>query len=94
MNKLRIITCDCEEEAEANLLRAIAEQKAIERTVLEAGNATCHITVEALSQLEDDNSKKRSKTNGDVNFKVEGALKAHAAQLAASQFPDGTATSA
>eukprot|EP00971_Amphidinium_carterae_P005066 101367-Amphidinium_carterae.1 len=72
MNKLRIITCDCEEEAKANRLRAISEQKAIERTVLEAGNATCYITAEALSQLEDDNPKKRSKTNDDVYSKVEG----------------------
>eukprot|EP00971_Amphidinium_carterae_P187316 3717788-Amphidinium_carterae.1 len=32
MNKLRIITCDCKEEAKANRLRAIAEQEAIEQT--------------------------------------------------------------
>eukprot|EP00971_Amphidinium_carterae_P184589 3664839-Amphidinium_carterae.1 len=52
MNKLRIITRDCEEEAEANRLRAIAEQEAIEQTV-------------ALSQLEDDNPKKRSKMDDE-----------------------------
>eukprot|EP00971_Amphidinium_carterae_P196460 3898646-Amphidinium_carterae.1 len=32
MNKLRIITRSCEEEAEPNRLRAIAEQEAIEQT--------------------------------------------------------------
>eukprot|EP00971_Amphidinium_carterae_P231915 4602536-Amphidinium_carterae.1 len=65
MNKLRIITRDCEKEAEANRLRAIAEQDTIEQTVPEVGNATRHITAEAFSQLEDDNPKKRSKMNDD-----------------------------
>eukprot|EP00971_Amphidinium_carterae_P247890 4922629-Amphidinium_carterae.1 len=72
MKKLRIITYDCKEEAEANRFQAIAEQEAIERTVREVGNSTCHITPEALSQLEGDNSKKRFKMNDDVRFEVEG----------------------
>eukprot|EP00971_Amphidinium_carterae_P126503 2506041-Amphidinium_carterae.1 len=59
MNKLKTITRDCEEEAEANRRQAIAEQEAIEQTFREAGNATRRITAEALSQL-DDNPKKRS----------------------------------
>eukprot|EP00971_Amphidinium_carterae_P046377 912985-Amphidinium_carterae.1 len=101
MNKLRIISCDCEEEAESNRRRAIAEQEAIEQTAREAGNATRHITAEALRQL-DDNPKKRSKLDAKVRSEVEGgppkrlkevdefqmdapALEKHAAQLAASQ---------
>eukprot|EP00971_Amphidinium_carterae_P158091 3133677-Amphidinium_carterae.1 len=40
MNKLKIIARDCEEEAEANRRRAIAEQEAIDQTIREAGNAT------------------------------------------------------
>eukprot|EP00971_Amphidinium_carterae_P162652 3224700-Amphidinium_carterae.1 len=72
MNKLMLLTRDCEEEAEANRLRAIAEQDAIEKAVREAGNATRHITAEALDQLEDDNPKKRSKMDEDVRSEVEG----------------------
>eukprot|EP00971_Amphidinium_carterae_P168697 3342361-Amphidinium_carterae.1 len=110
MNKLKIITCNCKEEAEANRRRAIAEQEAVEQTVREAGNATRHITAEALSQL-DDNPKKRSKLDVEVCSEVEGgssnrlkevdkflldvsALETHAAQFAASQFLDGSAPSA
>eukprot|EP00971_Amphidinium_carterae_P198392 3937442-Amphidinium_carterae.2 len=72
MNKLKTITRNCEEEAEANRRRAIAEQEALEQTVREAGNATRHITAEALSQLEDDNPKKRSKMDEEVRSEVEG----------------------
>eukprot|EP00971_Amphidinium_carterae_P229952 4563703-Amphidinium_carterae.1 len=60
MNKLKIITRDCEEEAEANRLRAIAEQEEIDKAVRAAGNATRHITAEALNLL-DDAPKKRAK---------------------------------
>eukprot|EP00971_Amphidinium_carterae_P103090 2040627-Amphidinium_carterae.1 len=43
MNKLKLITCDCEEEAEANRLRAIAEQDAIEKAVREAFPQYCNL---------------------------------------------------
>eukprot|EP00971_Amphidinium_carterae_P293607 5829128-Amphidinium_carterae.1 len=61
LGKLKIMTRDCEEEAEANCRRAIAEQEAIDQAILAAGNATRHIIADALSQLEDD-TKKRAKT--------------------------------
>eukprot|EP00971_Amphidinium_carterae_P109115 2160608-Amphidinium_carterae.1 len=47
MNKLKIMTKDCEEEAEANRRRAIAEQEEIDKVIREAGNATRHITADA-----------------------------------------------
>eukprot|EP00971_Amphidinium_carterae_P322168 6403862-Amphidinium_carterae.1 len=54
------MTRDCEEEAEANHRRAIAEQEEIDKAIREAGNATRHITADALTQL-DDGRKKRAK---------------------------------
>eukprot|EP00971_Amphidinium_carterae_P074005 1463019-Amphidinium_carterae.1 len=71
MNKLKIITRDCEEEAEANRRRAIAEQEEIDKAIREAGNATRHITAEALNQL-DDSPKKRAKLDKVAPTEVEG----------------------
>eukprot|EP00971_Amphidinium_carterae_P238897 4742240-Amphidinium_carterae.3 len=58
LGKLKIMTRDCEEEQAANRRRAAAEQEAIEQALLEHGNASRHITADALRQLQDDTSER------------------------------------
>eukprot|EP00971_Amphidinium_carterae_P170739 3383810-Amphidinium_carterae.1 len=58
LGKLKIMTRDCEEEQEASRRRAVDEQEAIEQALLEHGNASRHITADALRQLQDDTPKR------------------------------------
>eukprot|EP00971_Amphidinium_carterae_P047869 942817-Amphidinium_carterae.2 len=108
LGKLKIMSRDCEEEQEANRRRAVAEQEAIEQALLDADNASRHITAAALSQLEGAESKPARVSKGAPTIHGGGspkrmdevdefsldtpALEAHAAQIAANQAADGSAT--